>query len=171
MANVARLEQLIAPEAEALGFELVRVALISSEAGEGAPALQVMAEDPATGQLTLDQCGELSRRISEVLDAHEERGDELVPGSFHLEVSSPGIDRPLMKPADYARFAGHVAKVELKYAREGRRRYTGTIKALESEAVVLDTEEGSVSLPLAEIERAKLVLTDALLKSAKPLNA
>jgi ribosome maturation factor RimP len=114
----------------------------------------------------VEDCAALSRHISAILDV-----EDPIEGAYTLEVSSPGIDRPLMKPADYARFAGHVAKVELKAARENRRRFTGTIKGLEGEAVVLDTGEETVSLPLAEIERGKLVLTDALLKSAKPANA
>ena len=157
-----RIAALIEPSLKALGYDLVRVQVD----GKRQVRLQVMAERSDGTGMGVEDCAVVSRQISAILDV-----EDPIESAYTLEVSSPGIDRPLMKPADYARFAGHVAKVELKYAREGRRRYTGTIKALESEAVVLDTEEGSVSLPLAEIERAKLVLTDALLKSAKPLNA
>ena len=157
-----RIAALIEPSLKAMGYDLVRVQVD----GKRQARLQVMAERSDGSGMGVEDCAEISRHVSALLEV-----EDPIEGSYTLEVSSPGIDRPLMKPADYARFAGHVAKVELKYAREGRRRYTGTIKALESEAVVLDTEEGSVSLPLAEIERAKLVLTDALLKSAKPLNA
>ena len=157
-----RITALIEPSLKAMGYDLVRVQVD----GKRQARLQVMAERSDGSGMGVEDCALVSRQISAILDV-----EDPIESAYTLEVSSPGIDRPLMKPADYARFAGHVAKVELKYAREGRRRYTGTIKALESEAVVLDTEEGSVSLPLAEIERAKLVLTDALLKSAKPLNA
>jgi ribosome maturation factor RimP len=157
-----RIAALIEPSLKAMGYDLVRVQVD----GKRQARLQVMAERSDGSGMGVEDCAVVSRQISAILDV-----EDPIESAYTLEVSSPGIDRPLMKPADYARFAGHVAKVELKYAREGRRRYTGTIKALESEAVVLDTEEGSVSLPLAEIERAKLVLTDALLKSAKPLNA
>jgi ribosome maturation factor RimP len=157
-----RIAALIEPSLKAMGYDLVRVQVD----GKRQARLQVMAERSDGSGMGVEDCAVVSRQISAILDV-----EDPIETAYTLEVSSPGIDRPLMKPADYARFAGHVAKVELKYAREGRRRYTGTIKALESEAVVLDTEEGSVSLPLAEIERAKLVLTDALLKSAKPLNA
>jgi ribosome maturation factor RimP len=171
MANVARLEKLIAPEAEALGFALVRVALISSEAGEGAPALQVMAEDPATGQLTLDQCGELSRRVSEVLDAHEERGDELVPGSFHLEVSSPGIDRPLTRPKDFAAWKGHEAKVSLNDDEGGRRNLRGELVGIDGETITFeDRKHGRLSFPFSAVHSARLVLTDALIAATRPLD-
>jgi ribosome maturation factor RimP len=157
-----RIAALIEPSLKAMGYDLVRVQVD----GKRQARLQVMAERSDGSGMGVEDCAVVSRQISAILDV-----EDPIEGAYTLEVSSPGIDRPLMKPADYARFAGHVAKVELKYARDNRRRFTGTIKALEGEAVVLDTEEGSVSLPLAEIERAKLVLTDALLKSAKPLTA
>ena len=111
MADIARLIEVIEPEAAALGFDLVRVKMMPSEAGEGGEALQIMAEDPATGQLIIDQCAALSRRVSERLDALEEQGEVLVPGAYHLEVSSPGIDRPLTRTKDFADWAGHEAKI------------------------------------------------------------
>ncbi len=157
-----RIAALIEPSLTAMGFDLVRVQID----GKRQARVQVMAERSDGSGMGVEDCAELSRHISAILEV-----EDPIEGSYTLEVSSPGIDRPLLKPADYARFAGHVAKVELKTARDGRRRFTGTIKALESATVVLDTGEETVSLPLAEIERAKLVLTDALLKSAKPLNA
>ena len=101
MTDIARLTALIEPEASALGFELVRVAMMPSEAGEGGEALQIMAEDPATGQLVIEQCAELSRRVSDVIDEREEAGDVLIEGAYHLEVSSPGIDRPLTRTKDF----------------------------------------------------------------------
>ena len=110
MADIARLIAVIEPEAEALGFDLVRVKL--SGAGEER-TLQVMAEDPATGQLVVEQCMALSRRISERIDAIEDAGEELVHGAYNLEVSSPGIDRPLTRAKDYARWAGHDVNVSL----------------------------------------------------------
>src|SRR5687767_6146500 len=110
MADIARLTQVIEPEASALGFELVRVKL----SGQGEErTLQVMAEDPATGQLVVEQCMALSRRISERIDAIEEAGEELVEGAYNLEVSSPGIDRPLTRAKDYANWAGHELNVSL----------------------------------------------------------
>ena len=106
MADTARLTRLIEPEATALGFELVRVKLTGS--GDER-TLQIMAEDPATGQLLVGQCAELSRRVSDAIDAAEEAGEELVEGAYNLEVSSPGIDRPLTREKDYANWAGHEA--------------------------------------------------------------
>ena len=156
-----RIAALIEPSLTAMGYDLVRVMID----GKRQARVQIMAERSDGSGMGVEDCAQVSRQISAILDV-----EDPIEGSYTLEVSSPGIDRPLMKPADYERFAGHVAKVELRTARDNRRRFTGTIKGLESEAVVLDTEEGSVALPLSEIERAKLVLTDALLKSAKPLN-
>lgn len=157
-----RLAALIEPSLTAMGYDLVRVQID----GKRQARVQIMAERHDGSGMGVEDCAALSRHISVILDV-----EDPIEGAYTLEVSSPGIDRPLMKPADYARFTGHVAKVELKAARENRRRFTGTIKGLEGEAVVLDTGEETVSLPLAEIERGKLVLTDALLKSAKPANA
>ena len=102
MADLTRLEEIIAPEAFALGLDLVRVKMMPSEAGDGAQALQIMAEDPATGQLVIEQCAALSRRVSDKIDALEEGGDVLIEGAYHLEVSSPGIDRPLTRAKDFA---------------------------------------------------------------------
>ena len=157
-----RIAALIEPSLTAMGYDLVRVQID----GKRQLRLQIMAERSDGSGMGVEDCAAISRHISALLEV-----EDPIEGAYTLEVSSPGIDRPLIKAADYSRFAGHVAKVEMRYARDNRRRFTGTIKGLDGEAVVLDTEEGSVSLPLAEIERAKLVLTDALLKSPKPLNA
>lgn len=160
-----RIAALIEPSLTAMGYDLVRVMID----GKRQARVQIMAERSDGSGMGVEDCAQISRHISALFEV-----EDPIEGSYTLEVSSPGIDRPLVKPADYARFAGHVAKVELKYARDNRRRFTGTIKGLEGDAdkraVVLDTEEGSVAFPLSAIERAKLVLTDALLKSAKPLN-
>lgn len=156
-----RIAALIEPSLTAMGYDLVRVQID----GKRQLRLQIMAERSDGSGMGVEDCAAVSRHVSALLEV-----EDPIEGAYTLEVSSPGIDRPLMKAADYTRFAGHVAKVEMRFARDNRRRYTGTIKGLEGETVVLETEEGSVSLPLAEIERAKLVLTDALLKSAKPLN-
>ncbi len=156
-----RIAALIEPSLTAMGYDLVRVQID----GKRQLRLQIMAERSDGSGMGVEDCAAISRHVSALLEV-----EDPIEGSYTLEVSSPGIDRPLMKAADYTRFAGHVAKVEMRNARDNRRRFTGTIRGLENETVVLETEEGSVSLPLAEIERAKLVLTDALLKSAKPLN-
>ena len=172
MADIARLTELIEPEAQALGFELVRVKMMPSEAGDGGMALQIMAEDPATGQLVIDQCAALSRRVSEVIDAREEADEVLVEGAYHLEVSSPGIDRPLTRPKDFADWAGHEAKISMDKDWDGQRNLRGLLVGIEGETVTIDDRKaGTVSVPLSAIHSAKLVLTDELIAATRPLDA
>ena len=171
MADIARLTEVIEPEAKALGFELVRVKMTSSEAGDGDRALQIMAEDPATGQLIIDQCAALSRRVSDRLDALEADGEVIVEGAYHLEVSSPGIDRPLTRPKDFSDWSGHEAKISMDKAWDKQRNYKGELKGLEDGmAVIADAKAGEVRLPLSKIHAAKLVLTDALIAATRPLD-
>jgi ribosome maturation factor RimP len=168
MADTARLTEVIEPEAAALGFELVRVKL--SGTGEDR-TLQVMAEDPATGQLVVEQCMALSRRISDRIDTIEETGEELIAGSYHLEVSSPGIDRPLTRPKDYAEWAGHEVNISLGEPVGDHRRLRGELRGIEDDTVLIeDRKVGSVEVPLASIHSAKLVLTDKLIAATRPLD-
>lgn len=173
MADLARLNDIIEPEAKALGFDLVRVKMVQSEAGDGGQALQIMAEDPATGQLVIEQCAALSRRVSERLDALEEEGTVLVPGAYHLEVSSPGIDRPLTRAKDFANWAGHEAKISLTEKVHGHRNLRGPIVGLDDDDMVTvdDNKAGEVSFPRNLIHSAKLVLTDELIAATQPLDA
>ena len=172
MADLARLTQIIEPEAEALGFELVRVAIIGSEAGEGERALQIMAEDPATGQLVIDQCAALSRRVSDRIDALEEAGDVLIDGTYHLEVSSPGIDRPLTRAKDFANWAGHETKISLVDKIDGHRNLRGELKGIDGDVVTItDRKAGEISVPLDAIHSAKLILTDVLIAATRPLDS
>jgi len=176
MAGIARLQEIIAPVVEAMGFELVRVKMIGSEAGDGEPALQVMAEDPATGQLLLDQCAALSHAISDVLDPLEEAGEELIEGAYRLEVSSPGIDRPLTRVKDFAAWAGHEVRITLTEpvpCTDGVARATvkGDLVALEGDLVAVeDRKFGRVQFPFAHIQSAKLALTDRLIAATRPLD-
>ena len=145
--------------------------MMTSEAGDGGRALQIMAEDPATGQLVIDQCAALSRRVSERLDALEQEGDTVLEGAYHLEVSSPGIDRPLTRPGDYARWSGHEAKVSMDKGWDGQRSYRGTLRGIESDTVMIeDRKAGATRLPLDRIHSAQLVLTDALIAATAPLD-
>ncbi len=176
MADIARLTEVIEPEAAALGLELVRVKMVQSEAGDGGEALQVMAEDPATGQLVIDQCAALSRRVSERLDSLEDQGMVLIEGSYHLEVSSPGIDRPLTRARDFAAWAGHEVKVSMAKGwagdAKGQRTLRGELKGLSGEDVtIIDRKAGEVTVPRAQIHSAQLVLTDALIAATRPLDA
>lgn len=168
MADIARLVEVIAPEAEALGFDLVRVKMTGS--GEER-TLQIMAEDPATGQMLVEQCMDLSRRVSDRIDAIEETGEVLVEGAYHLEVSSPGIDRPLTRAKDYANWAGHEAKIALSDKIEGHRNLRGELLGIDGDTVTIaDTKAGEVAIPLDTIHSAKLVLTDKLIAATQPLD-
>ncbi|MBB3035112.1 ribosome maturation factor RimP [Erythrobacter lutimaris] len=171
MADIARLTQIIEPEAQALGFDLVRVKMMPSEAGDGTQALQIMAEDPATGQLVIEQCAALSRAVSAKIDALEEQGDVLIEGAYHLEVSSPGIDRPLTRDKDFADWAGHEAKISMAKGYEGQRNYRGSLKGIEGDMVTItDRKAGDVELPREQIHAAQLVLTDELIAATRPLD-
>ena len=174
MSDIARITEIVLPEVKALGFELVRVKLFGkSEVGDEEHTLQIMAEDPATGQLVIDQCAELSRRVSDAIDALEEAGEVLVEGAWRLEVSSPGIDRPLTRASDFARWAGHEVRVTLLNAVDGNRKtLQGDLAGIEGETVSLDDRKsGRVAFPLGDIHSAKLVLTDRLLAATRPLDA
>ena len=168
MADVTRLTEVIEPEAKALGFELVRVKL----SGQGEErTLQVMAEDPATGQLVVEQCMALSRRISDKIDAIEDAGEELIRGAYNLEVSSPGIDRPLTRAKDYTNWAGHEVNMSLGEPVGDHRKLRGELVGIEGGTVVVeDRKAGRIEVPLANIHSAKLVLTDKLIAATRPLD-
>lgn len=164
MADDAELRRIIEPEAEALGLALVRVMMIG---GKDDPTLQVMAERPDTRQLTLDDCEALSRRLSETLDAADP-----IEGSYRLEVSSPGIDRPLTRLKDYDDWKGHEARLKLAEPLNGRRQFSGELIGVEGETVMIDVPgAGPTGLPFAGIASAKLVLTDKLIRATAPLSA
>jgi ribosome maturation factor RimP len=142
------------PVLEELGFRLVRVKVSGRDGG----TVQIMAERP-TGEMTVEDCATISRRLSPVLDAYDP-----MPGQYRLEVSSPGIGRPLVRPSDFALWAGHEAKVELKELVDGRKRFRGVIEGVEDDEARLRIElEGKVEpvtigLPFSLINEAKLVV-------------
>ncbi|MEW9853745.1 ribosome maturation protein RimP [Novosphingobium sp. M1R2S20] len=174
MVDIARIIEVVEPEVQALGFELVRVKILGkSEVGDDEIALQIMAERPETGQLLLDDCVALSHRVSDRMDSLEEAGEVLIEEAYRLEVSSPGIDRPLTRPKDYANWAGHEAKFSLSEPIEGNRKaLQGDLVGLEGEAVVLDERKsGRVTFPLAHVHSARLVLTDRLIAATRPIDA
>jgi ribosome maturation factor RimP len=149
-----RIEDIVAPTIVGMGYELVRVAM--SKGG----TLQIMIE-PADGRaMDVEACAVLSRALSAVLDV-----EDPMPGSYTLEVSSPGIDRPLTRPKDFARWAGHIARLETAEPVEGRRRFKGTLLGLEGDLVKLRLEDGKeAEVPLSAVSRAKLEMTDALIE-------
>lgn len=159
MASLEQLKALVEPVVEDHGFELVRVALI-----EGPTlTLQIMLEDPATGQMKVDDCARVSRKISALLDEADP-----IESEYMLEVSSPGIDRPLTRLKDYDRWAGHLAKLELADAvalnGADRKRFQGPLLGTAGDDIRIEVEGiGEVRLPFAHIRTAKLLLTDRLI--------
>lgn len=148
-----RITKLIEPTVTGLGYNLVCV----QETGEG---IQIMAENPATGRLGVDDCTKLSRAIGAVLDV-----EDPIERAYRLEISSPGIDRLLVREQDYASHLGLEAKIELDMPLDGQKRFRGRIQSVENNAVLLVTEDqGAVTLPLPDIRKAKLVMNDELIK-------
>jgi ribosome maturation factor RimP len=174
MADIARIIEVVEPEARALGFDLVRVKIFGkSEAGDGDErALQIMAERPDTGQLVIEDCAALSRRISDRIDQLEEQGEDLVEGAYRLEISSPGIDRPLTRAKDFADWSGHEARITLSQPVEGNRKTVqGDLVGIVDDIVTLDDRKsGRVSFSRAHVHSAKLVLTDRLIAATRPLD-
>jgi ribosome maturation factor RimP len=158
----AEIASLAEPVLADLGFRLVRV-LVS---GRNGATVQIMAERPEEGTITVEECAEISRRLSPVLDVHDP-----VQGQYTLEISSPGIDRPLVRPSDFEDWAGHEAKIELKQPIEGRRRFRGLLEGIEGDEVRLEADLGElgrqvIGLPVRMIGEARLVLTDDLIREA-----
>ena len=169
MADVAALTALIEPEAQALGFDLVRVKFFG---GEGDRTLQIMAERRETRQLRIEDCAALSRRISDVMDALEEAGRDPIPHAYRLEVSSPGIDRPLTRLQDFADWAGHEARVTLAEPIDKRKQLNGVITAVEGDVIVIEVNKaGEMRAPFSNIASAKLVITDRLIAATAPLSS
>lgn len=167
MPDLDKLTALITPEAEALGFALVRVAWFE-KGGQGSdePTLQVMAERPDTRQLNIDDCAALSHRISDLFDDLDP-----IEEAYRLEVSSPGIDRPLTRLADFADWAGHEAKIELAEPMDGRKNIRGDIFGVDGETIhVDDRKSGRLTFAFSNLGSAKLLLTDRLIASTAPIN-
>lgn len=158
MADASRIEALIAPTAEGLGYEIVRVQL----SGGMRPVLQVMIERRDRAPTTVEDCADASRAVSAVLDV-----EDPVAGAYTLEVSSPGIDRPLTRPDHFRRFAGFEAKLETRVPIDGRKRFRGVLRGLEDGAVVVDVDEGELRVDPADILKARLVLTDELIAASQ----
>ncbi len=156
MDPARRVEAIIAPSLEAMGFEVVRVRLSGSQT----PVLQVMAERP-DGTMTIEDCAEVSRAVSALLDV-----EDPIKSAYNLEVSSPGIDRPLTRLRDYERYAGFEARIETRRPVDGRKRFRGKLLGIDAENIKLATDTGEVLLPFAEIDTAKLVLTDELITAS-----
>lgn len=156
--ETGKIEAMIAPSLDAMGYRVVRVAVT----GGRRATLQIMAERRDEQAMTVEDCAEISRTVSALLDVADP-----IAGAYTLEVSSPGIDRPLVRREDFARFAGFEAKIELNAPQDGRRRFRGKLLGVEGDAVRLLVDDAPVAVPLAAVARAKLVLTDALLAASR----
>ncbi|WP_431861794.1 ribosome maturation factor RimP [Azospirillum sp.] len=157
MDATGRIEQIITPSVEALGYEIVRVLLLGGQR----PTLQIMAERTDGAPMTVEDCADISRSVSALLDV-----EDPIAGAYTLEVSSPGLDRPLTRLKDFERFAGFTAKLETRLAIDGRKRFKGTLKGVEGEEIILDAEGGPARVTFDNVLRAKLVITDELLRAA-----
>jgi ribosome maturation factor RimP len=158
-AEDVRLIELLDPVAEAAGYDIVRLRLMG---GVVQRRLQVMAERPADGDMNVEDCAILSRALSEVLDAADP-----ITGEYTLEVSSPGVDRPLTRLKDFVEYEGYEARIELDRVAEGRKRFKGVLAGVEDGEQVgidLEGEEETALIPFAWILEAKLVLNDQLMK-------
>jgi len=157
----AEIAGLAEPVLADLGFRLVRVVV----SGRNGATVQIMAERPE-GTITVEECAEISRRLSPVLDVRDP-----VKGQYTLEVSSPGIDRPLVRPSDFDAWAGYEAKIEMKELISGRKRFRGVLEGIEGEEVRIEVELDQlgrqvIGLPIRLVAEARLVLTDELIREA-----
>jgi ribosome maturation factor RimP len=153
-----RIAEMIEPSLDAMGYRVVRVAVL----GAARMTLQIMAERRDEAAMTVEDCADISRSVSALLDVADP-----IAGAYTLEVSSPGIDRPLVRPEDYDRFAGFEAKIELSQPVSGRKRFRGRLLGRAGDHVRLIGETGEVDVPLSAIARAKLILTDDLIAHAQ----
>jgi ribosome maturation factor RimP len=156
--DTREIARIVEPSLEAMGYRLVRVLL----SGRHRPTLQLMAERRDDEPMSVEDCAEISRQVSALLDVADP-----IAGAYTLEISSPGIDRPLVRPEDYDRFAGFEAQIELVAPQEGRKRFRGRLLGRADGDIRLAAPPGEIRLPLAAIARAKLVLTDDLLALAQ----
>lgn len=161
-AQEQRISSLIEPVLKDLGFDLVQVRLLGSQKLQ---TLQIMAEDPATGNLDLDACTEVSRAVGVLLDV-----EDPIASAYQLEVSSPGIDRPLVRPRDFEKAIGREINVETETPDEnGQKRYKARLTAFDADKLTLTDETGKVTvIALGDVVKARLVLTDELLGIAQP---
>jgi ribosome maturation factor RimP len=157
MKDVAEIEPVIEPTLVGMGYRLVRARFF----GGGQPRLQVMAEREDDGTMTVDDCADLSRAISAVLDV-----EDPLPGSYLLEVSSPGMDRPLVRIGDFERFAGYEARIETGRPIDGRKRFRGKLLGVSQGIVKIALDGAQAEVPFEDIAAAKLVVTDSLIEAS-----
>lgn len=155
-----QLTTVVEPLLNDAGFDLVQLSLQGEGRGR---VLQILAEDPKTFTIDLEACVSLSRTIGTHLEV-----EDILKGAYRLEISSPGIDRPLVRVRDYERYQGFEAKIETIEPINGQRRYHGKILGIEGDIVTLETETKTVQLSLGSIAKSRLKLTDELIKFSRP---
>ncbi|MDP2206101.1 MAG: ribosome maturation factor RimP [Alphaproteobacteria bacterium] len=154
-----KIERTIAPMAQTMGYDIVRISMLG--AGSSRPTLQIMAER-ADGTMLIDDCSRLSQAVSALLDV-----ENLIEEAYVLEVSSPGIDRPLTRLKDFDRYAGFETRIEMHTAQDGQRKFKGILRGIDGDLILLEQETGvTARLPFGELDKAKLVLTDDLIRAA-----
>ena len=158
MSLADRIENLISPTIEILGFEIVRIEVL----GEINPSLQIMAERIDEAGMNVDDCAQISRAVSAILDI-----EDPITNAYTLEVSSPGMDRPLVKRKHFERFAGAEIRLEKRGQGDEQRRYRGDLKGIKGDDVVLLIKGEEMLIPFADVQKAKIVITDALIAAAK----
>lgn len=154
MQNRHHLSDMLEPVADRLGYETVRIMTI----GQANPTLQIMIDRKDGAEITVEDCAVVSRALSEVLDEKDP-----IAGRYNLEVSSPGLDRPLTKPEHFARFAGNEVRIETDVPVNERKRFKGVLNGLDGTDVLLTMDETAYRIPFDCISKAKIILTDALL--------
>lgn len=157
-----KIAAIIEPSLKDMGYDIVQIRFIES----GRHTLQIMAERMDGKNMTVDDCADISHSVSALLDV-----EDPIKGQYTLEISSPGIDRPLVKLQDFERFNGYEAKLETKLPIDGQKRFKGRLRGTENNNIALETEDGiKKSIPFNAIRSAKLLLTDELLKKAELTN-
>lgn len=157
-----KIAEIVEPAIADLGFALYCVKITGEDGGT---IVQVMAEDPATGRLGVDDCAKISRAVSTLMEV-----EDPITSAYRLEISSPGIDRFLIKPEHFIKYTGFEAKLETDLpAENGQRKFRGRLRGVENEKILVTTDQGDVEIPLAALTKAKLVMTDELIKATANL--
>ena len=152
-----RIAELVEPSLNGMGYDLVRVEL----SGGDNCTLQIMVERQDRSEMTVEDCATISRDLSALLDV-----EDPIREAYALEISSPGLDRPLVRPEDYDRFSGQVARVETRAPIDGQKRFRGRLAGMRGEDIIIDCDGGEFKIPFADITRGKLVLTDELIAAS-----
>ena len=156
-----RIEEIVEPLLNNLGFELVQVTLL----GKPNPSLQVMAEPIETRPMSLDDCGSISHALSALLDI-----EDLISSAYTLEVSSPGLDRPLIQLAHFERFKGHEARIETSTAIDGSKHFSGRLGGVKGNNILMNVKGDERIFPFRDIEKAKLIINDEIFAKTEGLN-